>query len=177
MGICATYYALSDDQLQACRTSIQGDAAVYYQLTGALYDTEHCMDLDKLWDGLHFLLTGCTGYDGKHYDGTGGKTPEQIALYDGFFGRTDLADGLDMPIRVLDKARVADTVQALEKTDIDDLIRHMDLAVFDEKQIYPGYWQHDADEMPDLFREAFCGFKHFYKTALKNGRSILVAID
>lgn len=171
MGMCATYYALTDGELAEYQSSLENDTEVYYELTDSLYETEHSLDLDKLWDGLHFLLTGFASYD----DDESVKTPEQNALYQGFFGQEHWDTDFVMT-GVVNHSEMANIVKALESVDIDERLNHVDFNDFTEKDIYPNFWGDVDDGTIQMLKEYFLGFKTFYQTALSNGRLVLMVI-
>lgn len=181
MGIYASYYAIDDNKTKEYQTLLSSnDNAVQQQAFDDLFslrDNEdyyknHYLDLDKLWDGLHFLLTGCASYD----DDETVKTPAQNALYDGFFGQEAVHDD---GLHFTDKTRVVDIVKALESIDIEALLADIDFETFAEADLYPDIWDDIDDEMEEIcddFRHYFAKFKQFYQNALTNNRSVLITI-
>ncbi|WP_066802337.1 YfbM family protein [Moraxella oblonga] len=180
MGIYASYYAVSEKQANDYQSWLASDDKDIQQKAfdelfslrdDEEYDKNHYFDLDKMWDGLHFLLTGCASYD----DDESIKTPVQNVLYDGFFGKECLhSDGLHFN----DNNRVTDIVKALENINIDELLDNVDFEKFSEADLYPDIWEYDDeyDEICDELRNYFEEFKIFYQNVLNNGKSVFIFI-
>lgn len=174
------YHALTDEQmaqLRAILSDFADDGVIRcMDFINEFDDTKHYADLDKLWDGLHFLLTRF----GRANHQLDNQTSAQIALYQGFFGQDTLASEfvVSMPIRLLDKSKVADVVLALDRIDIDGLLADVDFLGFDKADIYSNFWANldNKEDMCVMLKDCFDGLKHFYQTALKNGRSVLIFI-
>lgn len=78
----------------------------------------------------------------------------------------------------MDADKVTDVVNALNKIDIDELIKQADFAKFEEADVYPSIWD-DEDEWGEIgekLAEYFERFKRFYQNTLKNNRSVLIVI-
>lgn len=180
MGMLASYHALTDQQMVQAKEILSNpsdDSVIdFMEFVNGFDDTEHYADLDKLWDGLHFLLTRF----GRIQSQSNHQTPAQIALYQGFFGQDTLTSEfvVSMPIRFLDKSKVADVVFALERIDIDGLLADVDFLDFDKADIYPNFWANldDKEQMCAMLKDCFAQFRQFYQTALKNNRSVLIII-
>ena len=52
MGMCANYYEISDEQFKEIESSL--DVIYDFSERGEVNEA----DIDKMWDALHFLLTG-----------------------------------------------------------------------------------------------------------------------
>lgn len=180
MGIYASYYAVSEKQASDCQSWLMSENKDIQQkafdelfslVDDEAYRQNHYFDLDKLWDGLHFLLTGCASYD----DDESIKTPAQNALYMGFFGQEPLSDD---GISLLNADKVADVVSALNQIDIDKLLDNVDFEKFSEAELYPSIWEYEDEyeEICDELRYYFENFKQFYQNTLKNNRSVFIFI-
>lgn len=91
MGMYASYYAIDDSQTKEYKVLLSNndDDSVeeFFENLEKFddgIDNEDRESLDKLWDGLHFLLMSFAIYD----DEDEVKTPEQIALHQGFLAQT-----------------------------------------------------------------------------------------
>lgn len=178
MGMYASYYAIDDSQAKEYKALLSnnndGSVEEFFENLEERddkIDDEDFANLDKLWDGLYFLLTGFNSDD----DYNDKKSDEQLALYRGFFGVDTLSDE---GVYLLDADKVADVVNALNKVDINELIKQADFAKFEEADIYPSIWddEDEWDEIGEELAEYFEKFKQFYQNALKNNRSVLIVI-
>ncbi|WP_066802335.1 YfbM family protein [Moraxella oblonga] len=177
MGIYASYYALDDNQVKEFKALLSEDnddtVEQFYECLEEIEDNdndENYTDLDKLWDGLHFLLTGFDSDD----DYNANKTPEQLALYYAFFGNNTLSDE---GVYLVDDNKLADIVKVLENINIDELLNNVDFEKFAEADLYPDIWYNeDKDDLADELKGYFETFKQFYQNALKNNRCVCVII-
>lgn len=128
-------------------------------------ETTISYDIDKLWDGMHFLLTGV-------------PATEEIKdepLSEAVIG-TDLLDDENL-ITYTEPNHIVDIVEALNKVDIDALLAKMDVYSFEKADIYPEIWIKEDEELlkTDL-KKAFLDLKAFYEQALKAQTGVLVSI-
>lgn len=179
MGIYASYYAINDNQANEYKALLakngEDSTEQFFESLEELDDNEEFLeenyaDLDKLWDSLHYLLTGFDSDD----DHNANKTPEQLALYYGFFGTEELSDE---GVYLLTADKITNVVRALESVNIDELLEKVDFDKFRKADLYPDIWYNeDKDDLADELKEYFESFKQFYQTALKNNRSVLITI-
>lgn len=85
-------------------------------------------DIDKLWDGLHFLLTGISAEE----------PIEDNPLSEAIVG-TNIFDCEDFIAYTIPN-HIKEIVDALNKIDIEALIENMDLSKFRKAKIYPNIW-------------------------------------
>lgn len=128
-------------------------------------ETTISWDIDKLWDGLHFLLTGISATE----DIEGEPLSEAVI-------GTELLDDEDI-ITYTEPNHIVDVVEALNKVEIDALLAKMDVSSFEKADIYPDIWVKENEELlkTDL-KNAFLGLKAFYEQALKAQTGVLVSI-
>lgn len=181
MGIYASYYAITESQANEYKELLANNddeslQKFFYDLENLDENDEEFLDeqyvgLDKLWEGLHFLLTGFDCDDNYNAN----KTPEQLALYYGFFGNNTLSDE---GVYLVDNNKLTSIVKVLENINIDELLDKVDFEKFTEADLYPDIWE-DEDEYEELceeLKEHFENFKKFYQNALKNNRHICIVI-
>lgn len=176
MGIYASYYALDDNQVKEFKALLSKDdddsVEQFFERLEEFEDDdnneENYTDLDKLWDGLHFLLTG---FDSDDYNAN--KTPEQLALCYGFFGQ----ETLNEEVYLLNADKVIDVVNALNKINIDELLDNVNFDDFGKADLYPDIWYNDdKEDLSEELKEYFENFKQFYQNAFKNNHSVLIVI-
>lgn len=179
MGICIDYYAIDDEKINELKSWLSsGDDSILQKVFNELrslqddesYLNSYYLDLEKLWDGLHFLLTGFTSNDTDKTI----KTPAQNAIYDGCFGQVHLHD---KGVSFNDKHCIRDIVQALNEINIDELLAKVDFDKFSEASLYPDIWFNDDKEyLVEDLRICFENFKQFYQNVFKNNLSVLVVL-
>ena len=127
--------------------------------------TETC-DIDKMWDGLHFLLTGASA-----------ENPiEGNPLSEAIVGEKDF--DCDDFIAYTEPSRISSIVDALDKVDIEALIVQIDFSKFKQAEIYPNIWENEdeEEEIKDDLKESFLRLKAFYQQALDGQTGVIVTI-
>ena len=61
MGIIANYRYLSDKNLKELKAFCSEEKETFEEAKEQNEDVEIRLDLDKMWDALHFVLTGVSG--------------------------------------------------------------------------------------------------------------------
>jgi hypothetical protein len=156
MSMIGSLYPLTALELQRLKASddvqavIEGDGGV---------------SLEKLWHGLHYLLTG---------EAEGGEPP----LADAILGGTEI--GSDMgygPARYLTPDQVKRISGALSGLTRETLREHFDPADFAENGIYPSIWDEDEDELFDELMGYFDQMSACYRDAAKSGKAMLLVLS
>ena len=128
-------------------------------------ETTIAYDIDKLWDGLHFLLTDVSAQDPIE----GNPLSEAVVGADVF----DCEDFISYTA----PDRIAGIVDTLNKVDIDALTGNMDLSKFKKAKIYPNIWvKKDEEFLKTELKEEFIHLKAFYEQALSAKTGVLVSI-
>lgn len=124
--------------------------------------------LDKMWDGLHFLLTGvsaCSPIEGN-------LLSEAIVGTDTFPGSED-GDYIAFiyPDRVLEIAKELDRIK------IEEVLPSFSPEAFAQKDIYPDIWlKEDKEALKEELGEYFEYMKEYYGQTAKKGKGIIVSI-
>lgn len=122
-------------------------------------------DIDKMWDGLHFLLTGVSAQE----------PIEENPLSEAIIG-TDVFDCEDF-ISYTNPNHIKEIVDALNEVDIEVLIGNMDLSKFRKAKIYPNIWiKKDEELLKAELTKAFLNVRTFYENALNSQTGVLVSI-
>ena len=146
MGMIANYQAVSDMELE------QGFDLDDVESLQEKEDAEIC-DIDKMWDALHFLLTGKSA----------AEPLENNLISEAIVGQFP-ASGED--------------TGALQTIDFEGYIEQFNMNKFAENEIYPDIWEYEeeADEIKDDLRLSFESLKKFYEKMSKQGSAVLVSI-
>lgn len=120
------------------------------------------LDLDKAWQGIHFLLNG---------DPYSGDTPLADVVMGGEPVGSDMGYG---PARVLTPTEVAEANAALQPVSGSELAERYNPAEFSAEEIYP-FWE-PQDEDLEYILSYFEPLKAYYAGAAANGRGMLLAI-
>ncbi|MDR0852045.1 MAG: YfbM family protein [Clostridiales Family XIII bacterium] len=163
MGMLANYIKIDEPTL-AQLTKLSDDD-VFEAIEELEENGNDVYDMDKLWDGLHFLITGVPANDrieGDHLS---------EAIFGVHYFRTE-----DF-ITYIKSDELGAIIESMETIPIDDLLKEMDLKIFRDKDIYPEIWvdKNRPDLQEDLKTE-FDGLLEFYKEALNETAHIIVSI-
>jgi hypothetical protein len=159
MGMIA-YYLPLDEALFECLLTGKIDAADYLGERSLAED--EFFDIDKAWQGIHFLLCG------DPWEGSG-------PLFDLILGGIELAaaDSGCGPARVLSPERVKVCARAVESLDFESFRSRYDWKAFLEKEIYPRF---DHDEF-DYFAYYFALLKDFFRMTAESESGLLLFIS
>lgn len=162
MGMLGTY--MLADEATIKKLSNDGDLFEAVENYGE-QETTISYDIDKLWDGLHFLLTNISAEE----------PIEDNPLSEAIVG-TNVFDCEDF-IAYTAPSHINEIADALNKVNIDFLIERMDLDKFREARIYPNIWENkDKEFLKATLRKEFMNLRAFYNTALETNTGVLVSI-
>lgn len=153
MGIRAVYIALTDEE--ADRLEALPDNQLVEELE-KLQDKEDCkkVDIDKMWDSLHFVLTGITASepieDNPLSELVVGVYP--IVFEDEFIAFSSKED-------------VQKIIKVVENIDFNTYRANFNPKILAQKEIYPKIW---TDDKNDLFNEIKSSFDELVKFYQRN---------
>ena len=173
MGMYAGYYRISDAELEQLRQL--EERALLEQAEELTEDeTAEACDLDKMWDALHFVLTGDVLSDAADHD------PLSEAVCGSVFLARQIHVG-GIPAR-----RVKEIAQALHEVDFAARLAALQMSDFAAAEIYPNIWACgerfayvDILQNPDIraeLPEYFADLQAFYDDAAEQGNAVLVMI-
>jgi len=127
-----------------------------------------CYDIDKLWDGLHFLLTGKSA--SNPIDGN--KLSEAIVgTY--VFNEDENADF----ISYTKQEHLSEMIHSLKDININKLKSNFNLAKFRKAKIYPNIWLDDQkDSLFDELIQEYKNVLNFYEKAVEKKANVVVSI-
>lgn len=121
--------------------------------------------IDKLWDGLHFLLT----------DKSSQEPIEGEPLSEAVVG-VHVID-CESFIAYTAPYEIYTIIKALNEVDIDALITKMNLSKFRKAKIYPNIWvKKNEEQLKKELKKEFFNLKTFYEKALNSQTGVLVSI-
>ncbi|GGO02819.1 YfbM family protein [Saccharibacillus kuerlensis] len=122
------------------------------------------LDLDKSWQGLHYLLCG---------DPYGGEGP----LFDALMGGRPLNEGEeeDMIVRYLTPDQVRDVAEALESIERKDLARGFEPDDMNESGVYPAPDWNEEGEL-DYLLDYYEPMRNHYRSAAEAGEGMLIYV-
>ena len=167
MGMIANYQYLSDENLNEMKHFNGEEDEIFEEVEDWNEEAEILLDIDKMWDVLHFVLTGVDS----------SEPIEGNLLSEAVVGVTLLEEVSEF-IAYIEKDRVADIISALENFDIDAALESFSMEACKKAELYPDIWDYD-DEEEDI-KEEICDYFHemidFYKQILEANGNVLVTI-
>lgn len=167
MGLIANYNCVSDANLKELKGLGSSEEDLFETVEEWSDEDELLLDIDKMWDVLHFVLTG-VGADYRIDD-----NPLSQAVL-GITAVEELSDYL----AYTEHDKLADIVAALEQFDMEEALESFDMAACKEAELYPDIWDYDEEEeeIKDELLHDFEQMKRFYKQVLEANRHVLVSI-
>ena len=165
MGMYAGYYQISDTELEHLRQLEEQGLMERAEELSEDENVEIC-DLDKMWDALHFVLTGDTLSDAADHD----PLSEAVCGSD-FLAQQLHAGGIPA-------IRVKEIAQALHEVDFAARLAALQMSDFAAADIYPAIWGRPEEE-DDIRAELpayFADLQAFYDNAAEQGNAVLVMI-
>ena len=167
MGLSANYNCISDESLKELKGLGSSEEELFETLEEWSDEDELLLDIDKMWDVLHFVLTGVSTDhridDNPLSQAVLGVTPiEDLSEYMAYTGHS----------------KIADIVTALEQFDIEQALEFFDMKACKEAELYPNIWDYD-DEKDEIIEEILDYFEHmkvFYKKVLEAKGHVVVTI-
>ena len=167
MGLIANYNCISDESLKELKGLGSSEEDLFETVEEWSDEDELLLDIDKMWDVLHFVLTGVS-------------TDHRIddnPLSQAVLGVTPIED-LSEYMAYTEHSKIADIVTALEQFDIEQALESFDMKACKEAELYPNIWDYDEEEeeIIDEILHDFEQMKRFYKQVLEANGHVLVSI-
>lgn len=134
-----------------------------------LSENEQCdiCDIDKMWDGLHFLLTGKSA----------SEPIENNKLSEAVIGTSIFDENKDDFLAYIKSEELAAIIDAMENIEIDELLGKYNMDNFKKAKIYPNIWEkEDEADIHDELIFYFEGMLDFYKKCCKKNMNIVISI-
>lgn len=162
MGMIANYQSVTDMELEEI-TCLEDVEELQEN-----EDVEIC-DIDKMWDALHFLLTGKAA----------SEPIEDDLISEAILGQFSLSEeDMEDFITGISSARVQEIANALQEIDFDVYMDKFDMQTFAKNEIYPDIWEYDDEEamIRDELKSSFEVLKEFYEQMAEQESAVLVSI-
>ena len=167
MGIIANYKYLSDKNLKELRAFYSEENETFGEAKERNDDVEIRLDLDKMWDVLHFVLTGVSS----------SKPIKNNPFSEAVVGVASI-EGVEEFISYTEKGRIKDIVFALDHFDIEKAMENFSMKECKKANIYPDIWNYEeeTDEIKEELMDYFQNLKDFYKKILEVNGNVMVTI-
>mgnify|MGYP003278675490 FL=1 len=167
MGIIANYKYLSDKNLNELKDFYTENTESITDIEEDNNDLEILLDLDKMWDALHFVLTGASA----------SEPIKDNRLSEAVLGISPIEE-VDEFIAYTEKSRIKDIVLALDNFDIEKAMESFSMEKCKKANIYPNIWDYEeeSEEIEEELMDYFQNMKDFYKKILEAKGNVLVTI-
>ena len=167
MGIIANYQYLSDNNLQELKSFYAEEDDIFEEVEDWNDEAEILLDIDKMWDALHFVLTGVSC----------SEPIKNNPLSEAVVGVFPI-DGIEEYISYIEKSRIKDIVFALDNFDIEKALKIFSMKECKEAELYPDIWDYEEEtaEIKEEIMDYFQNMKDFYKQVLEEDGNVLVTI-
>nr|WP_262914986.1 YfbM family protein [Ornithobacterium rhinotracheale] len=163
--MCACYYLLNKED-ELLNLSSKGEEELLDYIDENLSESEDLVDIDKMWDALHFVFTGSEcGIDLEN--------PLSIAVAGEI--ELEISDGL---VALVSKEKIPQVVKALSEFDMPKALENFSMQKCKEAELYPDIWDYD-DELEVIKEElqvAYDELLALYQKAEEQRKSVLVTI-
>ena len=167
MGIIASYKYLSDKNLNELKDFYRENGDTIADIEEDNNDLEILLNLDKMWDSLHFVLTGTSG----------SKPIKDNRLSEAVLGISPIEE-VEEYVAYTEKSRIKDIVLALDNFDIEKAMESFSMEKCKKANIYPNIWDYEeeSEEIEEELMDYFQNMKDFYKKILEAKGNVLVTI-
>ena len=162
MGMIANYQSTTDIELEKFMCFDDVEEAQENQ------NVEIC-DIDKMWDALHFLLTGKSALE----------LNKDNLISEAIVGQFNISgEEIEEFISGTKSDRVKEIAKALQEIDFETYINKFEMSAFRQNDIYPDIWEYEdeADDIKDDLRTSFESLKKFYEKMAAQESAVLVSI-
>ena len=166
MGLIANYSYLSDENLKELK-SLGSSEEDIIDSAEDWSEEDVLLDIDKMWDVLHFVLTG-VGTDNPIDDNPLSQAVQGVTAIE------DVSEYL----AYTEHNELENIVTALDAFDIEQALETFDMMACKEAELYPDIWD-DDDEKDEIIEEILDYFEHmkgFYKKVLASNGNVLITI-
>ena len=166
MGLIANYSYLSDENLKELKSLGSSEEDIIDSVED-WSEEDVLLDIDKMWDVLHFVLTG-VGTDNPIDDNP---------LSQAVLGVTAI-ENVSEYLAYTEHNELENIVTALDAFDIEQALETFDMMACKEAELYPNIWDYD-DEKNEIIEEILDYFEHmkeFYKKVLASNGNVMITI-
>ena len=163
----ANYQYINDEQLNSLKNFDCERNDVLDEVEEMNEESEMLLDIDKMWDVLHFVLTGVSSCD----------PIENNPLSEAVVGVRSL-EGIEELVAYTENERVAEILAALEAFDMEQAMATFSMDACKKAELYPDIWDYDDEEelVKEEISDYFQNMKDFYREVLEANGHVMVTI-
>lgn len=159
MGMSHLLMGLTSAQLE----DVIKNEAYFFKLSNDWRNSDRCIDIDKSWHAIHYLLTE---------NAWGGRYPARHVIHGD--AQIEIMDGGWGPASYLKPDQVLEVNEFLSNVTVDDMKKRYDPKSLDSAIIYPDTWLRDKEDRLEWILRFFVQVKKLYKDAAKAGECVLM---
>ena len=163
MGMIANYRYINDQYLHQMK-SFNAEEDDQFEI---VEEVELLLDIDKMWDVLHFLFTGVST-----------SNPSRNAPLSGAILGVTALENVAEYIAYTEKSKVSEICSALENFDMEEAMAHFSMQACKKADLYPDIWDYDdeEEEIKEEICDDFQALKEFYQKILDLHGNVMVTI-
>lgn len=167
MGIIANYNYLSNKDLKELKTFYSEENETFEETEEVNSDVKISLDLDKMWDALHFVLTGASS----------SEPIKNNPLSEAILGVTSIEE-VEEFLSYTEKVRIQDIVSALQHFDIETAMETFSMKECQRANLYLDIWddEEETDEIKEELTDCFYKLKDFYQKILEVNGNVMITI-
>lgn len=167
MGMRATFRQLSDNDLKELKSVYAIEDNDFEEVEDADEEVALVLDIDKMWDVLHFVLTGASSLE----------PIKNSPLSEAVVGVTPIED-VEEYIAYTEKSRIKDIVISLDNFDMEKALEEFRMEKCKAANLYPDIWDYEeeSDEIKEEIIDCFQAMREFYKKILAANINVIVTI-
>ncbi len=167
MGMSATYRYLSDKNLKELKSFYAIEDKISEEAEDSNEEIELFLDIDKMWDVLHFVLTGVSSLE----------PIKNESLSEAVVGAFSIDDAAEF-MAYTGKSRIKDIVFALDNFDMEKALEKFSMKECKIADLYPDIWDYEEEigEIKEEIMDCFQGMKEFYHNILEANANVLITI-
>ena len=168
MGMIACYIMVDDDVIEEFATKDSEELFECLEEMMDEADKEASLDIDKMWDGIHFLLTGVSASEPIEAD----------PLSEAIVGESLFHDEEDADfIAYTYSGRVKCIAERLAAVDVSQVLEAFQPKLLARQGIYPNIWMHEeAEDLRKELEATLLAIKDFYEKACELQKGVIVSI-
>ncbi|WP_049248205.1 DUF1877 family protein [Neisseria elongata] len=169
MGMYAEYRAYDDERLAQLKKMNLDDLYDAFEEENE-DDSVPVVDVDKMWDALHFILTGVSA----------SEPIEDDLLSIAIVGDKELIKDSEIFTAYIPADVLPKVVAAMEAVDFPAKIAEKPFSLLHKNDIYPSIWEEDDDdeleEIAEELSEHFENLLEFYRECAANQYNVAISI-
>lgn len=172
MSMIGNFYMLEQhivEDIQAGKLSLAEDILYNEEKEP---DGEDCLDIDKTWHAIHFILTGQAG---KTEEATGENTVLSKLIFSGnLLTDEDVGYGPAMLITQAEVKEIAKEIQGISR---ELLYKSFDLSTMLKNGVYPMINDEDEDGFFEYVWQYFEEIQRFFRVAAQENKCVIFYIN